>query len=52
MPEPRFADYASPEAYEHAWYAWRAQRRDQRMTDEERAAQFNVIEAQIRSRPA
>ncbi|MFF2331814.1 MULTISPECIES: hypothetical protein [unclassified Streptomyces] len=49
--EPRAADYPSHQTYEQAWYAWRARARDERMTDAERAAQFEVIEAAIRARP-
>ncbi|WP_435969321.1 hypothetical protein [Streptomyces sp. Qhu_M48] len=46
--EPQRSNYATTEAYEHAWYTWRAQRRDGRLNSEEMAAQFEVIEAHVR----
>ncbi|MFF9146337.1 hypothetical protein ACF1BN_15900 [Streptomyces sp. NPDC014861] len=45
---PRPDDYPTPEAYEHAWFAWRAQQRDGRLNPQESAAQFEVIEERIR----
>ena len=46
--EPQRQDYATDQEYEHAWYTWRAQRRDGHLTSTERAAAWEVIEAHIR----
>lgn len=45
---PRHEDFPTYRAYLLAWYTWRAFERDGRLTDEERAAQFEVKEAHIR----
>ena len=46
--EPRRQDFPDHDAYLLAWYTWRALRRDGRLTDEERAARFEVQEAHVR----
>ena len=46
--EPRRQDYPDHDAYLLAWYTWRGIERDGWLTDEERAAQFEVQEAHIR----
>ena len=51
IPLPRYEDYPTTGAYELAFHIARAQRRDELLTREESAAQFEVIEAFIRSRP-
>jgi hypothetical protein len=48
--EPRYDDYPTPEAYQLAWYTWRAVQRDGRLNPEEHAAQWDVIEDAIRNR--
>lgn len=50
LPEPRYEDYPTHDDYLLAWHTWRALRRDERLTDEELAAQFEVIEQAIKSR--
>lgn len=47
---PRREDFPTRDAYLLAWYTWRAIERDGRLTDQERAAQFEVTEAFIRRR--
>lgn len=47
---PRREDFPTHDAYLQAWYTWRALERDGRLTDEERAAQFEVTEDHIRRR--
>ncbi|WP_425244840.1 hypothetical protein [Streptomyces sp. NEAU-NA10] len=49
-PEPRYEDYPTHDAYLLAWYTWRALRRDERLTDEELTAQFEVTEQFIKAR--
>lgn len=49
-PQPRYEDYPTAQAYEQAWHMWRARRRDERLTDEERWAAFAVTEDYIRNR--
>lgn len=49
-PHPRFEDYASCAEYERAFHLWRARQRDGRLNSEELAAQWEVIEAFVRSR--
>lgn len=51
IPLPRYEDYPTTAAYELAFHIARAQRRDELLTREESAAQFEVIETFIRSRP-
>lgn len=46
--EPRREDFPDHDAYLLAWYTWRSVRRDERLTDDERAAQFEVKEAHVR----
>lgn len=46
--QPRRQDFLTDAAYLLAWYTWRAIERDGRLTDEERAAQFEVKEAHVR----
>ncbi len=43
-PHPRYEDYPTTRAYEEAFHLWRARQRDNRLTDDELAAQFQVIE--------
>jgi hypothetical protein len=49
-PHPRYEDYPTTLAYEQAFHMWRARRRDDQLTDEERQAAFAVTEDYIRNR--
>lgn len=46
--EPSRQDFPDHDTYLLAWHTWRALRRDERLTDEERAARFEVQEAHVR----
>lgn len=48
--QPRREDHPTYEAYIEAWSMWRAVRRDNELTDEEREAKFAVVEAEARRR--
>ena len=49
-PHPLREDYPTTRAYEEAFWMWRARQRDARLNDEERAAQWDVIEHTLRNR--
>lgn len=49
-PHPNRADFPTHQAYEQAWYLWRARQRDNRLNDEELAAQWEVTESFLRAR--
>ncbi|MER7002221.1 hypothetical protein ABT297_04120 [Dactylosporangium sp. NPDC000555] len=42
-PQPRRDDFGPLEAYNHAWYIWRAIWRDAHLTNDELDAQFRVL---------
>lgn len=51
-PHPRYDDYPTTRAYEEAFHLWRARQRDNRLTDAELAAKFQVIEEALLARHA
>lgn len=48
--QPRFEDFPTHQAYEQAWYLWRAIQRDGRLNPEEHAVKWDVIEETIKNR--